>query len=128
MTSFQISISPSRRAATRCVSRFRRAIQKALAEEQEKSGITQSDIARSIGVHRSVINREIRGQKDITLGRIGELAWALGREIVFDLQETNTAGGTNVPAIKPGAVRVSTSQENTVTIDDQPLTATARAA
>ena len=83
--SFQISISPSRRAAGRFINKVRRAFQRALAEEERAHGLTQSEIARRIGVHRSVINRELRGHKDITLGRIGELAYAMGREPVFEL-------------------------------------------
>jgi plasmid maintenance system antidote protein VapI len=86
MPSFQITVTPSRRAAARFITRVRRALQKALAEEAQLSGLSQSKIAGAIGVHRSVINRELRGQRDITLGRVGELAWALGRTIVFELQ------------------------------------------
>src|SRR5665213_2091821 len=73
--SFQITIEPNRRAAARFVSKVRRTIQKAFAEEQKKRGLSQADIARAIGVNRSVINRELKGFKDITLGRVAELAW-----------------------------------------------------
>lgn len=97
MTSFQISITPSRRAAARFVSRVRRALLKALAEEEKKRGIRQTDLARAIGVHRSVINRELRGAKDLTLGRVAELAWALGRKPVFELVDPPVASaGTNI--------------------------------
>lgn len=96
MPSFQISISPSRRVATRYISRVRRAIQKAYAEEHHSSGLTQSEIARRIGVHRSVINRELRGQKDLTLGRVAELAYALDREPFFELRIPEEHAGANV--------------------------------
>ena len=66
---------------------MRREIQKALAEEKLKRGLTQSDIAREIGVHRSVINRELKGFKDMSLGRVGEIANALGRQPEFFLNE-----------------------------------------
>lgn len=104
MSSYQITISPSKRAAGRFISRVRRSIQKALAEEQQKSGITQSDVAREIGVNRSVISREIRGHKDITLGRVGELAWALGRRPQFDLVEQAPSIGANYPTETPGPI------------------------
>jgi hypothetical protein len=45
MTSFQIAIKPSRRAAGRFVSRVRTALQRALVEEGERSGINQSKIS-----------------------------------------------------------------------------------
>lgn len=101
MASFRITITPSQRAAGRFVSRVRRAIQKALAEETQKNGITQSDLARSIGVNRSVVCREIRGHKDMTLGRVAELAWALGRKPVFELPEQIVPHGNNQAITTP---------------------------
>jgi|ERR1700736_3179574 len=98
MPSFQASITPSKRAAGRFVSRVRRALQKALAEEASKSGITQSDLARAIGVNRSVIHRELRGHADLTLGRIAELAWALGRRPTLELTQPTTPRGSNLSA------------------------------
>lgn len=101
--SFQISINPSRRAAGRYISKVRRALQRAVVEEREKKGMTQSDIARAINVHRSVISRELNGRSDITLGRVGEIAWALGRDISFDLVEREELAGENFPQIAAGA-------------------------
>jgi transcriptional regulator with XRE-family HTH domain len=108
MTSFRISLTPSKRVAGRFVSSVRRAIQKALAEEQRDSGLTQSDIARKIGVHRSVINRQIQGREDMTLSRVAELAWALGRKPVFDLPKTTHAAGSNLP--RPEVIVTGTTQ------------------
>jgi plasmid maintenance system antidote protein VapI len=120
MTSFQISVSPSRRAAARFVEGVRRAIQKALAEENQRSGITQSDIARKIGVHRSVINREIRGYKDITLGRVAELAHALGRVPHFDLVVRAQHHGTNVGQPIEQILTESLSGSGTVAVPQRP--------
>lgn len=111
MPSFQITISPSRRAATRFIDHVRRAIQKALIEEKRRTGLTQSEIARRIGVHRSVINREIRGQKDLTLGRVAELAYALGREPFFDLREPAVPAGANIVPSKMEIVVSTTTAE-----------------
>lgn len=131
MTSFRLSISPHRRAAGRFVAQVRRSIQKALAEESKISGITQSQIARAIGVHRSVINREIRGHKDLTLGRVAELAWALGREPVFDLVKPQTDRVANEPPPPFGAVEVSASTSptaGTAMLDEPPISARISAA
>ena len=89
--SFRITISPKDQAAGRFVSRVRRELQKALAEESQKRGLTQSDLARAIGVNRSVISRELRGHKDLSLSRVAELAWAMGRRPVFEIVETAPA-------------------------------------
>ena len=86
MTSFQISIAPTKRAAGRFIAHVRRELVRALAEEGAKRGINQSVLAREIGVHRSVINRELRGYKDMTLGRVAELASVMGCHIRFELE------------------------------------------
>lgn len=95
MTSFRITISPTRRAAARFVSYVRRSLQQALVEEGRVRGLTQSDIARALDVHRSVINRELRGEKDITLGRVAEIAFVLGRKPQFALPVISSTAGTN---------------------------------
>jgi transcriptional regulator with XRE-family HTH domain len=120
MTSFQIAISPSRRAAGRFISRVRRSLQRALVEEGEISGINQSRVADAIGVHRSVISRELNGRQDITLGRVAELAWALGREIEFDLVAPKILPGTNnlptTKAISDGTVYIENMRSSTAAI------------
>ncbi len=85
MTSFQLSVSPNRRAAGRFVFSVRRELQKALVE----SGISQSHVARAIGVHRSVISRELNGRSDMTLGRVAEIANVLGRVPTFSLPDAS---------------------------------------
>ena len=92
MTSFQLSVTPHRRVAARFVSAVRRRLQRAYAEAPE---IRQTDIARALGVHRSVINRQLRGHQDMTLGRVAELSWALGYEPVFDLASATREDGCN---------------------------------
>jgi plasmid maintenance system antidote protein VapI len=84
MTSFQLSVPANRKAASRFIDRVHRKLQKAFAS---KPHITQTQIAASLGVHRSVINRQLRGHQDMTVGRIGELAWALGLEAELVLLE-----------------------------------------
>ena len=95
--SFQIGLTPSRRAAARFVTAVRRKLQRAYVEEQQESGLTQTAIANALGVHRSVINRELRGRKDITLGRVAELAWAMGRLAEFALPKRSARAGSNLP-------------------------------
>jgi hypothetical protein len=116
--SYQLTLSPSRRAATRMINKVRREIQKAFAEEQLKSGINQSQIARAIGVHRSVINREIKGYKDITLGRVGELAWALGREPTIVFAEPAEIQGMNAQVVRSCSEVSTTSSTGTVEADE----------
>jgi plasmid maintenance system antidote protein VapI len=95
MMSFQITLSPSRRTAARFVTFVRRTIQQALVEENKRTGLNQTEIARKLGVHRSVISREINGYKDITIGRVAELAWAMGRRVEFSLPHASISAMTS---------------------------------
>jgi Helix-turn-helix domain len=118
MPSLQITITPEKRAAARFIGTVRRAIQKAYIEEQRKRNLSQSDIARELHVHRSVINRELRGFKDMTLGRVGQFAWALGRRPNFSLDEQIAAIGQNIAPVEPPKITsVSTTTTNTKTIN-----------
>lgn len=85
MTSFQISLTPHKKAAGRFIATVRRELQKAFAEEQKDHGITQASIAAALNVNRSVIHRQIVGHENMTLGRVGEIANILGRDVVFAL-------------------------------------------
>lgn len=85
MTSYQISLTPAKRTAGRFVAAVRRELQKALAEEHAAHGVTQASLAADLGVNRSVIHRQIVGHENLTVSRIGEIAGALGREVVFAL-------------------------------------------
>lgn len=105
MTSFQLSVSPSRRAAARFVNRVRRSLQKAYAEQKE---IKQTDIAEALDVHRSVITRQMRGYRDMSLGRVAEIAWALGLEPEFNLRRSEIGDGANQAPVVAGALQLKT--------------------
>jgi transcriptional regulator with XRE-family HTH domain len=89
----------------------RRAIQQALIEEFKSRGLTQAQIARELGVHRSVINKEIRGEGNLTLTRIGELAHVLGRKPMFDLPKKEARANANIHA---GAIAQSVGELRTM--------------
>lgn len=97
MTSFQIALSPNRRAAARFVGSVRRKLQRAYA----LTGVNQSEIADKLGVHRSVISRQLRGQADLSLSRLGEIAWALGFEPQLELLAREVDATTNHGAPRP---------------------------
>lgn len=114
MPSFRMSVSPKRRAAARFVGHARKVLQKALIEERAKSGMTQAKIARKLGVDRSVVNRQISGKGDITLGGVAELAWALGRKPELRLVESTQADGSNLPRSVETKVEVSDGTPATI--------------
>lgn len=115
MASFRLDVKPNRRAAARFVGKVRRELQAAVVADRERLGITQTKIADAIGVHRSVISRELNGRQDITLGRVAELAWAMGREIEFELKVPKLEVGQNIPKSEAGVVEKADSRPTVVT-------------
>ena len=109
MQSFQISVTQTQKAAGRFVLSVRRSLQKALVE----SGLSQSDVAREIGVHRSVISRELNGLSDMTLGRVAEIASALGRVPTFLLPYEDMDLGCNISNV----VGVNAGFSSTTTVE-----------
>lgn len=114
MGSFQITVSPSRRAAARLITDVRRQLNAVLASRDD---LSQSEVGRRIGVHRSVINRELRGASDLTLGRLGELAWALGKKAVVSFEDPDPRVGNSPPTnpfiVTASVASVPTSQQGT---------------
>lgn len=99
MTSFQLSVTPHRRAAARFIGRVHRSLQKAYADSPQ---VNQTAIANALGVHRSVINRQMRGRKDMSLGRVAELAFLLGYEAELQLTKPHPIDGSNANALGGG--------------------------
>jgi transcriptional regulator with XRE-family HTH domain len=77
MSGFSIDVPPHRRAAARHLSDVRRKLLRAFARQQ----ISFPAIAMELGITTSRLERELTGELDITLGRVGELADLLGCEV-----------------------------------------------
>ncbi|MED5545755.1 MAG: helix-turn-helix transcriptional regulator [Pseudomonadota bacterium] len=90
--SFQIDLKPNRKAAARYVGKVRRKLVEALGENPN---VSRSQIADALGVHRSVITRQLNGRADLSLGRVAEIAWSLGYEADFDLKKKDWGEGSN---------------------------------
>lgn len=106
MTSFQTAVTPSRRAGNRFISAVRRALQKAFAEEASKRGLTQAELARRLGVNRSVVTRELRGVENLTLRSVAELAFGMGRRAELTLAEPVIKVGDNGGNVSDGVAPV----------------------
>jgi len=125
--SYQMRNDERSRKAGRFVARVHKAIQQAVV----RSGLKQNEIATKLGLDRSIVNRRILGQSNLTLRTIADLAWALDHDLVFDLvprkfgpevnrhQQAPTVSGITVtaatanissPAQKPVARAASGSQ------------------
>jgi hypothetical protein len=95
MTFFRFDIDARSRTAGRFVGRVRRELLKAVSEEKG-AGLTQQELARRPEGHRSNINHQLSGEAEITLRSLADLAWALDREITFELRRPESTNGQNV--------------------------------
>ena len=98
MTFFRFDIDARSRTAGRFIGRVRRELLKAITEEKG-GGLTQQELARRLEGHRSNINRQLSGEADITLRSLADLAWALDREIAFELRRPDNSEGQNVAPV-----------------------------
>lgn len=101
--SYQITLSDKRgakhrRAAARFVGAARRRLLDALADHPE---ITQSDIARELGVNRAVINRQLRGTAPMSMTRCAEIASVLGCRAEVSFIEPRKMVGDNAANAHP---------------------------
>jgi ribosome-binding protein aMBF1 (putative translation factor) len=98
MTLFRLDIGARARQAGRFLGRVRSELLQALSEEKVASGLTQQALAQKLQVHRSVINRQLSGEANLTLRSVADLAWALNREITFELRRPADEAGQNYVA------------------------------
>ena len=95
MTFFRFDIGARSRTAGRLLGRVRRELLRAVTEEK-RAGLTQQELARRLADKRSNINRQLSGEGEITLRSLADLAWALDREISFELRRPDDAAGQNI--------------------------------
>lgn len=95
MMSYELKIDPKRRAAGRFIGAVRKSLINAALEEKQRHGLTQQKVADCLGVNRSVINRMLRGEVNLTLRSVAELAWAMGWQPHFSLRRIDRADRNN---------------------------------
>ncbi|MFV0800591.1 helix-turn-helix domain-containing protein [Brucella anthropi] len=117
--SYKLKISDKDRVSGRFMSDVRKALLKAAIDEKESNRITQQEIADKLGVNRSVINRWLRGDGNLTLRSIGEIAWALGYKPKFSLDKKMVVKGANsfseakldAGSVKPTRIHLNNSAD-----------------
>lgn len=106
--SYRTGVKGNRRAAARFVAKAHRTVQKAF-EVRKAAGLTQAAIAEQLDVHRSVINRQLNGNDDMSIGRVAEFAWAMGYDVDLKFVEKPVSGRGNILPAVPPALRSSSS-------------------
>jgi transcriptional regulator with XRE-family HTH domain len=119
VTSFNFDIGGRARSAGRFIGRVRLELLRVLSEKKAESGISQQALAQRLNVHRSLINRQLSGEANLTLRSLADLAWAMDMEISFELKKpaaefgqnqtstTSTIGHRQIKVIEGGRNRAS---------------------
>jgi len=115
--SYQIKIDPKSRKAARFISQLQKKIQEVLAA----SGMTQQEVAKILGVDRSVVNRRLKGSANLTARSIAEFAYAFDKDIVVEFVDKVQAERANWTVATDNVVNIQQRPENTPTgtIDPQ---------
>lgn len=95
MTCFRFDVGARRRKAGRLIGRVRSELLEALWEELLASNMTIDDLARKLNVPRSTINKQLEGGAKLTLRALADLAWALDRDVTFELTRRVEISGQN---------------------------------
>jgi transcriptional regulator with XRE-family HTH domain len=86
---FDLEIDPKESAVGRFIGSVRKSLLRIAIREKELHGVTQQSVASKLGVNRSVINRILKGQANLTLRSIAEIAWALGYTAEITLKKAS---------------------------------------
>jgi transcriptional regulator with XRE-family HTH domain len=97
--SFQFDIGSRARNAGRFIGRVRNELLRALSEKKKDGKLSQQALAKKLDVHRSLINRQLSGEANLTLRSLADLAWAMDMEIWFELKKPAAHPGQNEPVI-----------------------------
>jgi transcriptional regulator with XRE-family HTH domain len=87
VTCFHFDIGSRARHAGRFIGRVRGELLRVLAEKKAKAGLPQQALAEKLGVKRSLINRQLSGEANLSLRSLADLAWAMDMEISFELKQ-----------------------------------------
>ena len=95
MTSFHFDIGGRARHAGRFIGRVRGELLRALAQRKRDGSLPQQALAEKLGIERSLINRQLAGETNLSLRALADLAWAMDMEISFELKEPMIKAGQN---------------------------------
>lgn len=117
MTSFHFDIGARARNAGRFIAHVRNELLRALTERKKETKLSQQTLAHKLGVHRSLINRQLTGETNMTLRSLADLAWAMDLEISVELKKlADVEAGKNqastTSTVRSAPVRVLSGVRN----------------
>lgn len=95
MTSFQFDIGNRARTAGRLLGRVRSELLRALAEQKADTPFSQQELSQKLELQRSLVNKQLAGESNLTLRALADFAWAMDLEINFELKKPTHEAGQN---------------------------------
>lgn len=93
--SFKPTIDKRRQTYIRLLGEIAHALNQALDEEHARRGLTQADLARTLGKQKSFVSRKLSGDTNMTLETLADLAYALDRPVRVSLPSRQPVAGQN---------------------------------
>lgn len=84
--SFLFDLDEKSEAAAKFITKVRDELVHAFLIQKLESGATLQSVAEKIGGDRSAIHRLLNGEGNLTLRKVAELSWALGKEPFFEVR------------------------------------------
>ena len=95
MLSFLRKIDPRRAIYLNLVGSVEAQLRDVYARLHDAGLENQTSLAKKLGVGRSVINRRLTGQKNMTLETVADMVWALGASISVKIDDPLSQPATN---------------------------------
>ncbi len=112
MTSYRFQINERSRQVGRMVGAAQRSLQQAFSEAKDECGFTQAELARKLEMDRSLLNRQLTGESNLTIRTLADLAWSIGRTLDVRFLKPSSEGTANE---QPTEHRFSDQVVSTVT-------------
>ena len=99
MISFLRKIDTRRKTYLKLAGSIEGQLREAYALRHEQDGLTQQQIADSLGINRSAVHRRLSGRLNMTILTIADLVWALDHDIRVSIVPNEKHCDGNKPAI-----------------------------
>ena len=96
MSYFEFDPDPKGMAGAGAVDRVNKALLLAVSKRMQSHRMTKTDIAKRLGVDKSVVSRWLRGNQNMTPRTFGEILWALDFDFKIALEDLMETGDNTV--------------------------------
>ncbi|KLN61875.1 hypothetical protein WH96_06260 [Kiloniella spongiae] len=86
-----------------------------IIEDFKSQGVTISDLAKKLGVNKSVLSRRFKGESNVTLKSLSDIAWLSGKDL--EIKYTDRSSQSNRVGTK--YINEQNTKSNSVELDNR---------